>query len=92
MECDSSSDNEHDCVVCWQLAQDTHSCNSCGGLICGKCAKKKPIQQVCPKCRSENAISPNPAMKQQIGRTKIKCKCGKKVRRDDMPIHLKQYC
>ena len=89
-----SSDSETDCVVCYELAEfNTHACFKCHKLICGKCIKKKTIQEACPHCTEKLGIRPNPTIEHLIACKKIRCpnKCGKKVRRRSVENHIK-YC
>ena len=90
----SSSEELTECVVCYIVATDTYSCTNenCLRLLCGECVARIK-GNACPMCREENTIKPNKNVSNMIGRQKIICpkKCGKKIRRRSIDIHL-TYC
>jgi hypothetical protein len=94
MSSSSEGIGRFDCIICYELAYDRpHTCNeeNCCKLLCGKCAIREKFK--CPNCFKNQSIKPaEPAFKKVIGREKVFCKCGKKVRMENMEIHLMKYC
>ena len=86
------SSDEDQCVCCLELASQTHSCNTCACLLCGKCAAMKAIKANCPTCRNPKTIRPNRAMEKRINIGKVACikGCGLKVKREDLKYHQRK--
>ena len=68
----SSSEESTECVVCYQVAINTHACTNkdCCRLFCGECVAHMKGNE-CPICREENTIEPNIIIAKMIDRQKI---------------------